>query len=112
MGDSRSLKCIKQLISPERGNGDKMTIPKNEAQRIIQMKVEKAKLTFCPIYTKYYPEQKKWMGFSFESIKGTAGHPALTVEIFDGDSLFPFEVHVGNELWQCTNIYKAKNKEG
>jgi hypothetical protein len=66
-----------------------------EAQRIIRMKVEQAGFTHCSVYTRYYPANKKFMGFSYETIPETMGHPAVTVEVWDIDSLFPGEVHVG-----------------
>ena len=81
------------------------TIGIEEAQRIIRMKVEQAGYTHCSVYTRYDPANKKFMGFSYETIRGarrghggttwTVNHPAVTVEVWDIDSLFPGEVHVG-----------------
>ena len=67
---------------------------KEEAHRIIKMKVEGAGYTFAPLYTSYHEFPGKWMGYSYESLPGTCGHPAVTVEVWDIDSLFPGQVHV------------------
>lgn len=71
-----------------------MTITKEEAQRIIRMKVEKAGYTFEPLYTRYHEFPGKWTGYSYEALPGTCGHPAVEVEVWDNDSLFPGQVHV------------------